>query len=211
MKESPKKDLRAQIRAQLEAQSPEEREQASSEICSKFFEIGKRVGFLKDIERVGLFRPVHFEVQLKQLESHSIFASKKLFYPRVISKEEFEWVHVPSGSGRDAWAIGQFGIEEPAGSDAEVSEPDGLDLVFVPALAYSYSAHRLGRGAGYFDRMLRKAPDTLKLGVCFDFQVVEKIPDDEWDVPVDWILTETQEIRTLRMESWLTKRGFPVK
>jgi 5-formyltetrahydrofolate cyclo-ligase len=207
VKESPKKELRTRIRALLEAQSPTERELASAEICSKFLEISQHDGFLKSIRRVGLFRPVHFEVQLTNLEASPALSSKKFFYPRIISKEEFEWVHVPTSAGSEAWAIGNLGIEEPAGSEAEVADPSSLDLIVVPALAYSYSAHRLGRGAGYFDRMLRKAPDTLKLGVCFDFQVIENTSSDEWDVPVDWILTETQEIRTNRMESWLAGLG----
>jgi len=69
--------------------------------------------------------------------------------------------------------------------------PDQIDLVLVPGLAFSKERHRLGRGGGFFDRMLSdRAKNAFKLAICFSFQVVDAIPVEEHDVKVDAVVTE---------------------
>lgn len=73
--------------------------------------------------------------------------------------------------------------------------PDAIDLVLVPALAFSRDRHRLGRGGGFFDRLLGgRAANAFKLGVCFSFQIVDGIPTEPHDVTMDAVVTESQTL-----------------
>jgi 5-formyltetrahydrofolate cyclo-ligase len=69
--------------------------------------------------------------------------------------------------------------------------PEQIDLVLVPGLAFSKNRHRLGRGGGFFDRLLSgPAKDAFKLAICFSFQVVDELPIEPTDVVVDAVATE---------------------
>jgi 5-formyltetrahydrofolate cyclo-ligase len=68
---------------------------------------------------------------------------------------------------------------------------DKIDLIVVPGLAFSRDGHRLGRGGGFFDRLLAgPAAAAYKLGVCFDFQLLESIPIEPHDIVMDTVVTE---------------------
>jgi 5-formyltetrahydrofolate cyclo-ligase len=78
----------------------------------------------------------------------------------------------------------------PQSPKAEVQLPKPVDLVLVPGLAFSKDRHRLGRGGGYFDRLLAgPAKDAFKLGVCFSFQMLDSIPTESHDVVMDAVVT----------------------
>jgi len=61
-------------------------------------------------------------------------------------------------------------------------------VILVPGLAFDSSGRRLGRGRGYYDRFLAAHPDIYKIGVCFDFQKVQEVPVDAYDVAVDVVV-----------------------
>jgi 5-formyltetrahydrofolate cyclo-ligase len=88
----------------------------------------------------------------------------------------------------------RFGIGEPA-EVAPVPVED-LDVVVVPAVAVDRLGHRLGFGAGYYDRALAaRGPGTLLVAAVFSVQVVDSITPEPWDVPVDVVVTEAGVIR----------------
>jgi 5-formyltetrahydrofolate cyclo-ligase len=69
--------------------------------------------------------------------------------------------------------------------------PDQIDLILVPGLAFSNNRHRLGRGGGFFDKLLAgRGAKAFKVAICFSFQVVETLPTEEHDVIVDAVVTE---------------------
>ena len=83
-------------------------------------------------------------------------------------------------------AENHFGIGEP---DGELFEQiDKIDLIIVPGVAFDKSLNRLGRGKAYYDKLLKNSK-ALKIGVCFDFQLLESVPIDEYDVKMDLIIT----------------------
>ena len=55
-------------------------------------------------------------------------------------------------------------------------------------MAFDRAKHRLGRGKGYYDRFLSNVPNIYKIGVCFDFQKVDNVPSDDFDIPMDEVL-----------------------
>jgi 5-formyltetrahydrofolate cyclo-ligase len=69
--------------------------------------------------------------------------------------------------------------------------PDQIDLILVPGLAFSKGRHRLGRGGGFFDRLLAgRGASAFKLAACFSFQIVDVIPTEPHDVVLDAVATE---------------------
>lgn len=90
-------------------------------------------------------------------------------------------------------ATGAFRILEPTGDKiCDVSE---IDLIIVPAVAFDRNGNRLGRGKGYYDRLLRNA-GCKKIGVAYDCQLLDRIPAEPHDVPMDIIVTDKEIIRT---------------
>ncbi len=92
---------------------------------------------------------------------------------------------------------GRYGIREPAEGCPRV-EPGEIDVALVPGLAWSPTGHRLGRGAGYYDRLLA-GPGWrgFRCGVFLQRQEIPRLPHDPWDVPLDAIVTDSGLIRFL--------------
>lgn len=86
---------------------------------------------------------------------------------------------------------GAFGLRQPR-EDAPIAEKRDLDLVIVPGVAFDAGGRRLGYGGGYYDRLLPALVGVPKVALAFDEQVVETIPAEEHDVPVDVVVTPTR-------------------
>ena len=83
----------------------------------------------------------------------------------------------------------QFGIPEPVGEP--VDDMSRIDMIIVPGVAFDKSANRMGRGRGFYDRLLRSTSNAVKTGVAFDFQIFDSIPVDTHDVPMDMVVCES--------------------
>jgi 5-formyltetrahydrofolate cyclo-ligase len=88
---------------------------------------------------------------------------------------------------------GKFGVSEPL-MELEEIPLNKFDLVLVPGLAFDMSGNRLGRGKGFYDRILAQA-SGIKCGVGYDFQVLESIPVEAHDAKVDFIFTPNRGVR----------------
>lgn len=79
----------------------------------------------------------------------------------------------------------------PQSPKIELQVPEQIDLILVPGLAFSKDRHRLGRGGGFFDRLLAgPASRAFKLGICFALQLVDEIPTEPHDVVLDAVVTD---------------------
>lgn len=88
-------------------------------------------------------------------------------------------------TGPDCMVPGeQFGIDEPFG--AVWTGP--VDLIVVPGVAFDYTGNRMGRGRGFYDRMLKSHPHATKIGVAYGFQMLDEIPVEPHDVAMDMII-----------------------
>jgi 5-formyltetrahydrofolate cyclo-ligase len=82
-------------------------------------------------------------------------------------------------------------IPQGAKNEADLHLPETIDLILVPGLAFSEDRHRLGRGGGFFDRLLAgRAAKAFKLAICFSFQILPQVPTEGHDVQMDAIMTE---------------------
>jgi len=80
-----------------------------------------------------------------------------------------------------------FGIKEPRA--LYKNSLDKIDMIIVPGVAFDKQNNRLGRGKAYYDKLLSKT-SALKVGVCFDFQMLGKVPADQYDVKMDRVITD---------------------
>ena len=83
--------------------------------------------------------------------------------------------------------LGAFHIEEPTGENTV--DPADIELIVVPAVAYDRKGNRLGRGKGFYDRLLRTTKAT-KIGVGYEFQLLDEIPVEPHDVGMDIVITQ---------------------
>ncbi len=82
----------------------------------------------------------------------------------------------------------QFGIGEPTGP--EYTDLNSVQMIIVPGVAFDRHNNRMGRGRGFYDRLLKSTPNAYKVGVAFNFQMVELVPTEEFDVPMNAVITE---------------------
>jgi len=89
----------------------------------------------------------------------------------------------------------RMGFDEPRGA-SQMVDPEDVDVVLVPGLAFDRGGGRLGRGRGYYDRLLQRLPQGVAVvGVTVEAAVVDSVPMDETDHRVGWLATESGVIR----------------
>jgi len=88
-----------------------------------------------------------------------------------------------------------FGILETKENKINNFNPDDIDLIIIPGIAFDRNGHRIGHGNGYYDKFLSSLKrNPVKIALAFDFQIVDKIDNEEHDVPIDIIITEKEII-----------------
>lgn len=140
-------------------------------------------------KNVLFYIPIHGEVDLTLLfEKYK--GQKNFILPRVIKDSQDLTLYIIKSL--DDLEEGSFRIPEPK-TNLETADPAKLDFIILPGVAFSPDGHRIGYGQGFFDRLLKKT-SCLKIGVAYEFQIVENIPGEDHDVPVDRIVTESRTI-----------------
>lgn len=135
---------------------------------------------------VALYRSVDNELSPDPLFAPLAGQGKRLCYP-VVAGELLAFRSVDTLS---RFAPGRFGIPEPSPSEPEVPVGE-IDLFLLPGVAFDLEGHRIGYGAGYYDRTLRgRSPKAILVGYCYDFQLVERVPRFDHDIVADVIVTE---------------------
>jgi 5-formyltetrahydrofolate cyclo-ligase len=179
-----KRHLRREARQWLKSQAPEALAAASTEIC-------RRIQASAEFEKAGrilLFFPRWDEPDVRPLLQAALRQGKQVCLP-VFDETVDEYRLAPLDSDSpEALVEGQYGIPEPAVSMNNI-DVKSLDFGLIPGLVFSRDAVRLGRGKGYFDRLLRGFTG-VRAGVCFDGQVVEAAPVEAHDIPMDLVWTE---------------------
>lgn len=87
---------------------------------------------------------------------------------------------------------GAYDIEEPSGSN--LADVEDIDLMIIPAVAFDRRGNRLGRGKGFYDRLLSTTKAT-KVGVGYEFQLMDELPSESHDVPMDMVITQYSYLR----------------
>lgn len=183
-----KDSLRQQMRERLMGMTQKQRESASPRICSRL----REQAVWKSAGSILFFAPMPGEPDIWPLLEGALLAGKPLALPR-FSPATKTYLAARIQNPKHDLHCGQFGIREPTAACAECPL-NQLDLVLVPGVAFDLQGHRLGRGKGYYDRLLADVRG-MKCGVAFDEQVVEVVPVGPLDVQLDFILTPTRWVR----------------
>ena len=183
-----KQRLRAQCLLERESLSTVEFSQRSRRIQQKVLEFPPYLAAMT----VVLYSPIRNEVATEAIRDHALGLNKKLFYPKMGANKRLGLVQV---NAADELQPGAFGILEPTG-DMVLADADMVRLVvFVPGLAFDLQGNRLGRGWGWYDRVLSLLPERTPLvGLAYEFQIVERLPAERWDQRVSYIITDKRII-----------------
>jgi 5-formyltetrahydrofolate cyclo-ligase len=110
-------------------------------------------------------------------------ATKKMVLPIVVGS----LLELREFNGLKALVTGSsFGIQEP--HTGALVEPSTIDFAIIPGIAFDTNGNRLGRGKGYYDKILTQT-NAYKVAVGFDFQIVSKVPVMPFDIPVDVVIS----------------------
>jgi 5-formyltetrahydrofolate cyclo-ligase len=143
---------------------------------------------------VMLYMPLPMEVDLTTIALRCFQSGKTICVPRV-DWEKRDMVPVEVTTFDDRMAPDAHGVRSPR--EGRPISPLLIDLIVVPGLAFDAAGRRIGRGGGYYDRFLaRLRPDTFKVGLAFDEQIVDEVPVDDWDVNVDSVVTDRRVTRS---------------
>ena len=137
---------------------------------------------------VALYSPVENEVATQVILDDALSSGKMVFYPKLNSSGSSDFARVRSV---DDFIDGGFGIPEPAGADSiPLGESDNL-IVFIPGVLFDRCGNRLGRGRGWYDRVLSKlGSHGVFVGLAYEFQLIEGLAAESWDQRVHFIITE---------------------
>jgi len=91
--------------------------------------------------------------------------------------------------------VGPMGILEPRPDQLRAVDPRTIDVHVAPGIVFDEMGFRIGYGKGYYDHfLLLRSPHSVVVGVAFDIQLAESVPHELWDIPMDYIVTESQTI-----------------
>jgi len=138
---------------------------------------------------VLLFHTLAGEPEVDALIEAAVSAGKFVALPRYAADQGGYEAAFITDFSQDC-VTGRFGVLEPAGHCPK-AELNRLDFALVPGLAFDNAGRRLGRGKGYYDRLLERFRGT-KCGVAFDFQVVAELPEEPHDVKLNCLATPTR-------------------
>ena len=173
-----KKELRAQIRAKKRAMT-------EAEIAEKSLRLGEL--FLasdayKNAKTVYGYLPYNQEVRTVAMLEQAIRDGKRVAVPKCYG-DEMRFIFMEDLSKVEK---GYAGIPEPI-LDEPIAD-DETALVLMPGMAFDPQGHRIGYGGGFYDKFLAKEPNHPTLALCYDFQMVEHLETEEFDIPVDTVL-----------------------
>ena len=131
------------------------------------------------------------ELQTDEFVFHTLEQGKTLLLPRVNRRKRGLDIYEVRDPVRDL-EVGTWGIREPRPDRCARVDPDNIDFVLVPGLAFDARGGRLGYGGGFYDRLLASilSTRTWLVAGAFESQRVERLPLDEHDVPMDVVVTE---------------------
>ena len=126
-------------------------------------------------------------------------ARKKIFLPFIDPNNRMRFVSFYARSKKNQQALvrGRWGIYHPKLAGRRFIPKQGLQQIFVPLVAFDIDGNRLGRGGGFYDKLLADKPETsLSIGLAHHFQEVKQLPTEPWDVGLDAIITDQSLIKT---------------
>lgn len=159
------------------------------DLSRKVYALLQRQDVWQSSKSILLFAPHSNEPDIWPLMAVALGQEKLIALPK-FAADKNSYIACRIENLERSFLRGQFGIREPNTECTEIP-PNQLDLALVPGVGFDLKGGRLGRGRGFYDRLLAQIPGS-KCGVCFDEQIVETIPTEPHDVRMNYILTPTR-------------------
>ena len=166
---------------------------SESELLEKSKQIKKRLYEMKEFQQASaILFYVSYDNEVYTHDMIKECISKKNIVVPITDKQKRRLIL----SKLDNWddlTIGSYNILEPKKDKIKPVSIDDVDLIVVPGVGFDEKGNRLGHGKGYYDNLLNHS-NALKIALAFEFQIVENIPTEKHDIPVDKIVTEKRII-----------------
>lgn len=175
--------IRKEVLCKRNALSPKAVKEYSEIICNKLI---LSVEYKKATD-ICLYMPIHNEVDVALIFYGGIPCDKRIWLPRVLEDN----MDFYSADRDTELFIGAYGIREPK-SDTRLV-PNENTLVVMPGAVFSKECARIGYGGGYYDKFLDKHPECMTIAVAYDFQMLDHIPTEWFDIRPKKILTEMED------------------
>lgn len=180
--------LRGELKKRRDALSVAEKKEAAAQTF-------QRVVLLtpwQKAQTVCLYVAFQGELPTTRLIEEALRAGKKVALPRVAADHVSCTLHLVTDPA--SLIVSSLGILEPS-TELPIIAPTSVDLFIVPGIGFDRAGHRLGHGAGFYDRLLSASQAKgFRLGYAYDFQVVPIIPCEAHDMPMDAIATPSEII-----------------
>ena len=173
-----KKELRQAIRAQKRAMTEADILRRSEILAEKF----ARSDAYRAAKTIYGYLPYNQEVRTVPMLQRALDEGKRVAVPKVYG-DDMKFIYLDDLS---QVAKGYAGIPEPV-ADGPVAQ-DETALVLMPGLAFDPAGHRIGYGGGFYDKFLAREPHHPTVALCYDFQVMDRLETEEFDIPVDLVI-----------------------
>lgn len=173
-----KQALRQAIRAQKRAMTEEDILRRSEILAEKF----ARSDTYRAAKTIYGYLPYNQEVRTVPMLRRALEEGKRVAVPKVYG-DDMKFIYLDDLS---QVAKGYAGIPEPV-ADGPVAR-DETALVLMPGLAFDRVGHRIGYGGGFYDKFLAREPHHPTVALCYDFQVMDRLETEEFDIPVDLVI-----------------------
>lgn len=180
-KVSEKTLLRKLVRERIAALDTASRAELSQKACERLMSMSEFVS----AKIVMSYSPLKGECSPVMLNMRARELKKRVAYPKCVEGNNIEAYYVDSDDG---FIVGSYGILEPDSERCERARKEDIELIIVPGMAFDAECRRMGRGAGYYDRFLSNFRG-IKAALAFDCQLFPSIPADEYDIPMDFVVS----------------------
>lgn len=175
-----KLELRAQIKLTLARYSKKQLEDKNASVNAKLLALLEKL----DFQSILSYQP-HFHGEISLVLPPKRFS---LFLPRT-GESEMSFHQLSNEEQNSQLESGRFGISEPKIDCLKFSEKlHSPAVILVPGLAFDVQGNRLGRGKGYYDRFLSDNASLVKIGICYDFQLISDVPTEPHDIKMDYVI-----------------------
>ena len=173
-----KKELRAMIREKKRAMTPAEIENKSAELGRLL----RQTEAYRDAKTIYGYLPDNQEVRTPPMLEQALADGQRIAVPKCYG-DEMRFIFMEDLSLVEK---GYANIPEPV-TDGPIAD-DETALVLMPGLAFDREGHRIGYGGGFYDKFLAAEPGHPTLALCYDFQMMDHLETEEFDIPVDTVL-----------------------
>ncbi|MEX1664594.1 5-formyltetrahydrofolate cyclo-ligase [Zhongshania arctica] len=191
-----KSKLRLNLRARRQSLSREQQSIAASQLMRRLIQLPA----FRSARHIAGYIASDGEISPATLLRHADLCAKHCYLPKISQAASSNSMAFYPYHHRQQLRPNRYGIGEPPGLHRQAQAANKLDIVLLPLTAFDKAGRRLGMGGGYYDRAFAfkrntKARKPIMIGLAHHCQEVNSLPSDDWDIPLDFIVTDRQVMK----------------